>query len=215
MIIRVIRVMQIVVLTNESLKEELLCNASSAEGDIIWIEIIPQLRDYKNADVFIDLLFEKGHITALHELLPKTVIINSVEETLAETDQSFVRINGWPTFLQSSIIEAASLNDDHKKEAEKIFSLFNKKPQWLPDETGFVTPRVVSMIINEAFISFGEGISTKNQIDTAMKLGTNYPYGPFGWAEKIGVKKISSLLQKLGKQNIRYKPSSLLMQESL
>jgi 3-hydroxybutyryl-CoA dehydrogenase len=32
-------------------------------------------------------------------------------------------------------------------------------------------------------------ISTKAEIDIAMKLGTNYPYGPFEWSEKSGWKK--------------------------
>jgi 3-hydroxybutyryl-CoA dehydrogenase len=74
----------------------------------------------------------------------------------------------------------------------------------VPDEIGFITPRVVSMIINEAFIALKEGVSTKGEIDTAMKLGTNYPYGPFEWAEKIGVEKIKSLLDKLSMQEKRY-----------
>jgi 3-hydroxybutyryl-CoA dehydrogenase len=134
------------------------------------------------------------------------VIINGVEDTLAETNSSFVRINGWPTFLKSPIIEASSLIDDNKAKAEEIFFLFNKKLEWLPDEIGFITPRVVSMIINEAFIAWKEGVSTKEEIDTAMKLGTNYPYGPFEWAEKIDVEKIKSLLEKLSHYQERYKP---------
>ena len=42
------------------------------------------------------------------------------------------------------------------------------------------------MIINEAFLALQEGVSTKEEINTAMKLGTNYPLGPFEWVEKIG-----------------------------
>ena len=196
--------MRIVILTNEILKEELLSNASSFREEVIWIEHFSQLREHSKVDVFIDLLFEKEHIDALKEFLPKLVIVNSVEETLSETNSSFVRINGWPTFLQSLVIEASSLNGDNKIKAEKVFSLFNKQIEWLPDEIGFITPRVISMIINEAFIALKEGVSTKQGIDTAMKLGTNYPYGPFEWAEKIGTEKIESLLKKLSNQQPRY-----------
>jgi 3-hydroxybutyryl-CoA dehydrogenase len=53
------------------------------------------------------------------------------------------------------------------------------------------------MIVNEAFIALKEGVSTKEEIDIAMKLGTNYPYGPFEWAEKIGTERIKNLLSKL------------------
>lgn len=204
-IIRVIRMMQVVVLTNESLKEELLSNTSVSPEGIIWVEKISQVQEHATADAFIDLLFEKEHTSLLKPLLPKIVIINNVENTLEETDSSFVRINGWPTFLKSPIIEASSLTDDNKTKAGEVFSLFNKKLEWLQDEVGFITPRVVSMIINEAFITLKEGVSTKEEIDTAMKLGTSYPYGPFEWAGKIGVSRIESLLNKLGKQQERYR----------
>jgi 3-hydroxybutyryl-CoA dehydrogenase len=200
MIICVIRVMQMIVLTNDVLKEELLSDASSLHGTIIWIENIRQVNEYRDADVFIDLLFETGHITILQSLLPKTIVINSVERTLAEVNSSFVRINAWPGFLKSSIIEASSMNEDNKQIAEKVFALFGKKLEWLPDQTGFVTPRVISMVINEAFIALKEGVSTKDEIDTAMKLGTNYPYGPFEWAEIIGMHRIDSLLKRLEKK---------------
>lgn len=188
--------MKIVILTNESLKAELLAEAN-ADNEIIWIEDVSQLRSNNHADVFIDLLFDKDHISTLKNLFPALVIINSVEHTLSETDLSFVRINGWPTFLKSNLIEASASNDEQKTKAERIFSRFNKILQWLPDEPGFITPRVISVIINEAFISLREGVSTKEEIDTAMKLGTNYPYGPFEWSEKIGVQKIQDLLEKL------------------
>jgi 3-hydroxybutyryl-CoA dehydrogenase len=203
MIIQVIRVMQIAVLTNESLKEELMSNAAFQNENIVWVDTVEKFADC-SADVFIDLVFEREHLTILSSLLPALIITNSVEETLAEIHTSFVRINGWPTFLKSTIIEASSLVIGNRKKTEDVFALFNKKIEWLPDEPGFVTPRVIIMIINEAFIALKEGVSTKEEIDTAMKLGTNYPYGPFEWAEKIGIEKINSLLVKLSKQQERY-----------
>jgi 3-hydroxybutyryl-CoA dehydrogenase len=207
--------MQVVVLTNESLKEEFKNGVESFDEEIIWCNDLSQFQEHKEADVFVDLIFRKEHLASLQQLLPKLVIINSVEETLSETNASFVRINGWPGFLQSSTIEAAALNNESKKITETVFSLFKKTIEWLPDEIGFITPRVICMIINEAFISLEENISSKEDINTAMKLGTNYPYGPFEWAEKIGVEKITSLLLRLSKSHSRYQPSSLLLQESI
>jgi len=207
--------MQVVVLTNEQLKEELLSNGQTATGEIIWVEDISALQKHKEADAFLDLLFKEEHISSLQQLSPGLVVINSIEKTLSETDTSFVRINGWPTFLRSPVIEASSLNNDKIKEAESLFSLFNKKLEWLPDDSGFITPRVISMIINEAFISIEENISSKEEIDTAMKLGTNYPYGPFEWAEKIGTKRIASLLLRLSKDHPRYQPSPFLFRDIL
>ncbi len=204
MIIRVFRVMRVVILTDDNLREELLANSNAVPGNMIWIDTVLQFQDHLEADVWIDLLFEKAHISVLKNFLPKTIIINSVVDTLGETDPSFIRINAWPTFLRSGIIEAAALLSEKKDTIERIFSLFNKKIQWLPDEPGFVTPRVICMIINEAFISLKEGVSSENEIDIAMKLGTNYPYGPFEWAQKIGIDKIKSLLKKLSIHHERY-----------
>ena len=55
---------------------------------------------------------------------------------------------------------------------------------------GFITARVIAMIINEAFFALQENVSSKEEIDTAMRLGTNYPYGPFEWTKLIGIDKI-------------------------
>jgi len=203
-IIRVFRVMRVVILTDAVLRQELLANTNAVPENIIWIDTVLQFQDHLDADAWIDLLFQKDHISVLKKFLPKTIIINSVVDTLGETDPSFIRINAWPTFLRSGIIEAAALLSEKKDTIERIFSLFNKKIQWLPDEPGFVTPRVICMIINEAFICLKQGVSSKNEIDVAMKLGTNYPYGPFEWAHKIGVDKIKSLLKKLSIHHERY-----------
>ena len=196
--------MQVVILSNESLKEELMDGLSSSPEGIIWIEEFSQLQEHKEADVFIDLLFENSHLTALQQLLPKLIIVNSVEQTLFEMNSSFVRINGWNTFLKSSLVEATSLKQSDKEKTEKVFALFNKKIEWIDDIVGFITPRVISMIINEAFISLKEGVSSKEEIDIAMKSGTNYPYGPFEWSQKIGVNNLKKLLSKLSKHQNRY-----------
>jgi 3-hydroxybutyryl-CoA dehydrogenase len=207
--------MQIVVLANDGLKEELLSNGVQPGADIIWIQKPEEFLNYPKAFACMDLVFEKEtqRIQILENLLPVTVIINSVEHTLQETNPSFIRINAWNSFLKSNLIEGAATTMEAKQKAEAVFAQFNKKMEWLSDEPGFVTPRVVSMIINEAFISLEEGISSKEEINTAMKLGTNYPYGPFEWAEKIGLKKVTSLLQKLSINEKRYEPSSLLTQQ--
>jgi 3-hydroxybutyryl-CoA dehydrogenase len=198
--------MQVVVLTNDILKDELVNHALFIHNEVIWIENIAQFSEYENAEAFIDLLFEASHIAFLKNLLPRFIIINSVEETLAKINTSFIRFNGWAGFLKSSIIEASCYSEQNRKKAEAVFDRFQKKLQWLPDEVGFITPRIISMIINEAFIALKEGVSTKEEIDTAMKLGTNYPYGPFEWAEKIGVEKIETLLKELSQQQKRYTP---------
>jgi len=76
----------------------------------------------------------------------------------------------------------------------------------------FNYPRVVSMIINEAFFSLEDKMASKNDIDTAMKYGVNYPLGPFEWADKIGHEKVIHVLDELYQVtgDPRYRASRML-----
>jgi len=204
--------MQIVILADEEQKAALTGNGKIAGADVKWIEDVSDFQNYFKADAFIDLQFKKDdrRINMLQQFLPKPVIINSVENVLDDIYPSFVRINAWNGFLNSEVVEGSASMETREK-ANELLALFNKKIEWLPDEPGFVTARVVSMIINEAFISFEQGVSSKKDIDTAMKLGTNYPYGPFEWADKIGLRQIADLLNKLAVEEPRYLPAPALL----
>lgn len=208
--------MQVVILCSEEQKGELLSSGTSNNAQIIWVAELMEFAQYQNANVFIDLLFEstKERILFLNELLPAIIVINSVVETLSEVNNSFIRINGWSTFLSSNIIEAAGFEEERKSISEEAFALFGKSIEWLPDVPGFITPRIISAIINEAFFALADGVSTKEEIDTAMKLGTAYPYGPLEWGAKIGLQNIVTLLQKLALTQHRYTPAELMMQET-
>jgi 3-hydroxybutyryl-CoA dehydrogenase len=117
--------------------------------------------------------------------------------------------------MSGAVVEAASNNTQFHHEVENVFNLFNRKVKWVPDSPGFITARVVSMIINEAYLALGEGVSSRKDIDTAMKLGTNYPFGPFEWADKIGLTHVHQLLVELAQAHKRYQPATLLTQEAL
>jgi len=207
--------MHLVVLSNADLKKELLTQTPEPVLEITWLTDVQQLTSYSDADVYLDLLFENTpERIQLLKSLGALVIINSVVDTLAETDASFIRINGWPGFLHTAAIEASGINDTAKALTEQFFQQLGKTVSWVPDQVGFVTPRVVSAIINEAYFALEEGVSTKEEINTAMKLGTNYPYGPFEWAAITGLNNICQLLQKLSRSQDRYQPSSLLVSEA-
>ncbi len=76
---------------------------------------------------------------------------------------------------------------------------------------GFILPRTIVQIINEACFALEEGVATKEDIDRAMKFGVNYPKGPFEWlsGREIYVKALLSELRiKTGDE--RYRPAPLL-----
>ena len=205
----------IIVLANENLKMELLAQGVSENVAIHWITEPKELLHYRDADAYIDLLFQNDseRIKLLQQLQPKPILINAVIPALNQLPGDFIRFNGWNTFLKRPVIEAAGIDEKIKSKAEEIFSLFNKKAEWVTDVPGFISARVIAMIINEAWFALSEKVSTKEEIDIAMKLGTNYPYGPFEWSEKIGLKNVYELLFTLSKTSTRYEPAGLLKKE--
>jgi len=208
--------MRLVVLANEQQKEELLAAAINDNCKIDWIRSSKEFSLYPDADAVMDLLFEENgyDVTDLKSFLPNTVLVNSVTKPISEISLPFIRINAWPGFLKRNIAEVCCNDEANKNEAEKILSLLNRKAEWVPDVKGFISPRVVSMIINEAYFTLEENVSTKEEIDIAMKLGTNYPYGPFEWSKKIGLKNIAGLLKELFITDKRYQPAILLLKEA-
>ena len=204
--------MKIVVITNDELKAELLAQGMQDNVQVEWQQAIHFVQ---YADVYIDLLFNNAadRTAELKKLQSPLIIVNAVNNTLNELPVGFIRINGWNSFLKRPLVETAGA-DENKAAAEKIFSAFNKTTEWVPDAPGFITPRIISTIINEAYFTLDEKVSTKEEIDTAMKLGTNYPHGPFEWCNIIGLQNVYSLLLQLAATNSRYTPSALLQKEA-
>ena len=185
--------MRLSVITNEELKNELV--ASVNPDGIFYTQSLEEAIQFKEADAIIDLLFtnEDNRIKKLASCLPKLIIVNCIEYTSAQIHSSFVRINAWPTLLKSSIIEATG-TVNQLKAVQQIFNYFGKTVEWTQDQPGFISARIIASIIREAKYAYREGISSKEDIDKAMKLGTSYPFGPFEWYEKIGHERVDALL---------------------
>jgi 3-hydroxybutyryl-CoA dehydrogenase len=203
--------MQIVVKAGEAGKKALLAKPLPEAISIHWLEegaAIPE------AVAYFDLCFEETGRTAFAGISTIPVFVNAVIKTADRLPQNHIRINAWPGFLENEKIEIAAANDASLRGGTAVLEILQWKYQLAPDTPGMIAPRVIAMIINEAYYALGEDISTKSGIDTAMKLGTNYPYGPFEWSEQIGLQKIHTLLQKLSEQNKRYTIAPLLEKEA-
>ena len=208
--------MRLVVLANEQLKEELLVTGINDSCVIDWIDSSKVFPLNSDADAVIDLLFEQNNhdVSHLNDFMNRPVFVNSMNKTITEIGYPVIRLNAWPGFLKRNIAEVARGNDATKTEAEEVLNLLNRRAEWIPDVKGFISARVVSMIVNEAYFALQEKVSTKEEIDIAMKLGTNYPYGPFEWSKKIGLKNIAGLLTELSLSEKRYQPAELLLKET-
>jgi len=124
---------------------------------------------------------------------------------------------GLPTFLDREIFEVSMLNKDQESTLKALCNELRTGFQIVEDRVGLVTPRIICMIINEAYYTVQERTATKDDIDLAMKLGTNYPFGPFEWCQKIGVKNVYELLSAIydDTKDERYKICPLLKKEYL
>lgn len=195
--------MKIAVLANDEQWKEL------TESEVsIGVVRVKSLQDEADAYIVLDSFGKEALMN-----LQKPVLLNSVNTTLKEleTAGNVLRFNGWNSFLQRKTWDIAGRVTEEMK---TIFTALQKQYIEVADETGLIAARPISMIINEAYFALGEKVSTKEEIDIAMKLGTNYPFGPFEWGRKIGVKNIYSLLSLLCKTDKRYLPASLLQKEA-
>lgn len=195
--------MLIIVWADDAGKEEFKRKKISDRAEVVFIENISETANYIDA-AGIFLLKETSGKGDDYKALPEVpVFINSVVHTLKELNlpENFSRVNGWPGFSNSGTWELATNNESVVKE---LFNRLNWNYIPVADEAGLVSARIISMIINEGYFAMGENVSSKDEIDLAMKLGTNYPYGPFEWSKKIGLHRIYNLLKKLSETDSRY-----------
>lgn len=159
------------------------------------------------ADAYIDLQFDAAHPLLLPDTAP--VLVNSVVETCAQLPPNYMRLNAWPGFLGAPVAEVAA-GKHQQAQAAQLMENLSWPCELVADIPGMVTARIVAMMINEAYFAWAEGVSTPEQIDTAMKLGTNYPHGPFEWAALIGPTEIHRLLTQLSLTDKLYQPAPAL-----
>ncbi len=205
--------MKVTVVANVEQQKEILLKKTNADVLFVFINSLSDINAQDDSDIFL-LLTEEIVDKEFEAFKGKPVFINLVIETLEQKKMpsNFSRINGWPGFLQRQVWEVAS-NDTTL--ASKEFKDLGWGVIFVKDEPGLIAARVISMIINEAFFALKENVSTMEEIDLAMKLGTNYPYGPFEWLDKIGLQKIYDLLSDLSAMDKRYSVCFLLQKKYL
>ena len=203
--------MKIAVIAGKTGIKEWLCGKAPPQWECVWVDNVDGLEQQEDADLFMDMAFtpDEGRIHQLSRLLPSPVMINSVVHTLEEIGRPFIRINAWPGMLKRNIHELAMMAPAQDT-LQAFYKQLDLSYRIVPDVAGMVSGRILAMIINEAYYTLQEEVSTKEEIDIAMKLGTNYPFGPFEWSEYIGLENIYDLLNKLSRSDNRYMPAAAM-----
>ncbi len=184
-----------------------------------WVQ---DTKSHADFDVFVDLDFDENFTNLLSYSTNTTTLflvsaVNiSLEGAFAEnkikpTGNKIIGINALPTMVERTTLEYTNPFD-----IEITTDLFNTlgytTSTKVDSRVGMVTPRIICMIINEAFYTVQEGTANAKDIDTAMKLGTNYPKGPFEFLELMGIKNVYNTLNAVydDTHEERYKVCPLL-----
>jgi len=199
-------------------------------GDVNKFECVGEHRDAEkflpgNDLVFDFIIDEEPHRFEIYGKHNGNVFLNTCKFSLSELVQfvnhpiqaNIFGFNGLPTFLNRDVLEASLYDGKHEDKLRDICGALGTDFLIVDDRVGLVTPRVICMIINEAFYTVLEGTATRAEIDLAMTLGTNYPYGPFEWCTRIGIEHVYELIEALydDTQDYRYKICPLLKKEYL
>ena len=176
---------------------------------------------YRDADVVIEAEASEW----MDPELPETTLIlsaalgHSAAEAAAgiHARHRVVGFGALPPLHKGQPVELASTPWTEPGALEQAGDLFRRvglEPVVVPDGPGLVFPRILCMIINEAAFALMEGVASAEDIDTAMKLGTNYPLGPLEWADRIGLDQVLAVLEGLHGEygDDRYRPAPLLRQ---
>lgn len=180
------------------------------------VDIIIDSTNYPRAKKLENIKSIDKHCKTGIPVLTSSLCISVSEQcTMSKLPHRLIGIGLYDTFSSAKRIELAPskiTDSEILKNAEKILTGFGINYSIVPDRVGLVFPRILSMIINEAAQVFSEKIATKEDIDTAMKLGTNYPFGPLEWADRLGIELVYEVLSALQREfgEDRYRPHPLL-----
>jgi 3-hydroxybutyryl-CoA dehydrogenase len=203
------------------------CSKFGSSHVYSWINGTEDLKEKIKTDIIFDFdlhnnisRFEvyANHSVSVFADTSATSLKQLVSSTKVQKIQSkLFGFCGLPTLLDCHLLEVSLLQKEDEDLLTQICNSLNTNFRIVNDHAGLVTPRIICMIINEAYYAFEEGVASIEDIDNAMKLGTNYPLGPFEWCKKIGAKKVVDLLHAVYKESKdeRYKVCALLVAELL
>ena len=121
-------------------------------------------------------------------------------------------LNPVPKVPLVEVVRALKTSDKTFHVVKKFAETLGKTVVEVFEYPGFVTTRIIVPLLNEAMHALMEGVATADGIDTAMKLGYNFQYGPLELADMMGLDEVlawmESLFHELGEA--KYRPCPLL-----
>ncbi len=180
----------------------------------VGIEAVSENEELKKR-IFRDLdaVVRPGGVLATNtSSIPITRIAAATKRPEAVIGMHFM--NPVPVMQLVELIRGAATSDATYATTKALAEKMGKTTVVSKDFPGFIVNRVLIPMLNEACFALHEGLASPQDIDTAMKLGTNQPMGPLTLADFIGLDTVLAIAQVLhqGLGDDKYRPSPLLKQ---
>lgn len=184
---------------------------------LLRIKGTTQMEDLKNVDFVIEAIFEdlelkKSVFRQLDELTSSNVILTTNTSSMSVTEISMATkrpdkvagmhfFNPAPLMRLVEVIRGYHTKDETVQIVMEMARKFGKEPVEVKKDTpGFIVNRLLMPHIIEAIKMAEEGIASIEDIDKAVKLGLNYPMGPFELMDLTGIDIALHVIEYLYKE---------------
>lgn len=202
--------------------------AGDVEAVMARISSSTRLEDLAKADLVVEAAFEDAGVKKeifqrLDALCPPDTILASNTSSISITQLgAFTKrpekvagmhfFNPVPRMRLVEVVDGLATGAETHAAVKELAERLEKAPVAVADSPGFVANRILLPMINEAIFALMEGVASKEDIDTVMKLGANHPMGPLELADFIGLDVCLSILEVLyqGLGDPKYRACPLL-----
>ena len=184
-----------------------------ADCDLV-IEAVPEILDLK-----ISIFQELDGICKPETILASntsSISISTIADSTNRPDKVIGMhfMNPVPIMKLVEIINGKDTSEQTNSAVLQASETMGKTPLSCNDSPGFVSNRILCPMLNEAILTFQEGVAQPEAIDGIMKLGMNHPIGPLALSDLIGLDTVLHIMNVLhdGMGDDKYAPAPLLIQ---